>query len=167
MTPTHTDLKDIPFGGGITSQWSVIRGQEWDIETSWRLRIIDYLLIRISFSNGCSIHVGKCQYNHWIWVHWHLLIIWSLTQTQTEVFFNISVENFQSIKRRSIDLIQERNTSKKIGTQPVEKSSNPVLDEKTVLLTGLLTGIQDLKCPVTLSQTCCGSKSPPYLDELD
>jgi hypothetical protein len=33
------------------------------------------------------------------------------------------------------------------------------LDAKTGLLTGLLTGIQDWKCPVALSQTCYGSKS--------
>ena len=33
------------------------------------------------------------------------------------------------------------------------------LDVKTVLLTGLLTGIQDWKYPVVLSQTCYGSKS--------
>jgi len=33
------------------------------------------------------------------------------------------------------------------------------LDGKTGLLTGLLTGIQGWKCPVALSQTCCGSKS--------
>jgi hypothetical protein len=33
------------------------------------------------------------------------------------------------------------------------------LDAKTGLLTGLLTGIQDWKCPVDLSQTCYGSKS--------
>jgi hypothetical protein len=35
----------------------------------------------------------------------------------------------------------------------------PVLDAKTDLLTGLLTGIQGWKCPVALSQTCYGSKS--------
>ncbi len=33
------------------------------------------------------------------------------------------------------------------------------LDAKTGLLTVLLTGIQGWKCPVALSQTCCGSKS--------
>jgi hypothetical protein len=34
-----------------------------------------------------------------------------------------------------------------------------ILDAKTGLLTGLLTGIQGWKCPVALSQTCYGSKS--------
>jgi hypothetical protein len=34
-----------------------------------------------------------------------------------------------------------------------------ILDGKTVLLTGLLTGIQGWKCPVALSQTCYGSLS--------
>jgi hypothetical protein len=34
-----------------------------------------------------------------------------------------------------------------------------LLDAKTGLLTGLLTGIQGWKCPVALSQTCYGSKS--------
>ncbi len=33
------------------------------------------------------------------------------------------------------------------------------LDAKTVLLTGMLTGIQVWKYPVALSQTCNGSKS--------
>lgn len=36
---------------------------------------------------------------------------------------------------------------------------NGLLDVKTGLLTGLLTGIQGWKCPVALSQTCYGSKS--------
>jgi hypothetical protein len=31
------------LGGVITSQWSVMRGQEWGIETSFRLRIMDHL----------------------------------------------------------------------------------------------------------------------------
>ena len=34
-----------------------------------------------------------------------------------------------------------------------------VLDGKTGLLTGLLTGKQGWKCPVALVATCCGSKS--------
>ena len=34
---------------------------------------------------------------------------------------------------------------------------------KTGLLPGLLTGIQGWKCPVVLSQTCCGSKSPKVI----
>jgi len=39
-------------------------------------------------------------------------------------------------------------------------SSSPLVPVgKTVLLTGLLTGMQDWKCPVALSQTCYGSKS--------
>ena len=33
------------------------------------------------------------------------------------------------------------------------------LDGKTDLLTGLLAGKQDWKCPVVLLATCCGSKS--------
>ncbi len=33
------------------------------------------------------------------------------------------------------------------------------LDGKTGLLTGLLAGKQDWKCPVSLLVTCCGSKS--------
>ena len=43
------------------------------------------------------------------------------------------------------------------GRPPVD--SLGVLDGKTGLLTGLLTGIQGWKCPVALSQTCYGSKS--------
>jgi hypothetical protein len=38
-------------------------------------------------------------------------------------------------------------------------SPTEILDVKTDLLTGLLTGIQGWKCPVVLSQTCYGSKS--------
>ena len=33
-----------------------------------------------------------------------------------------------------------------------------ILDGKTGLLTGLLAGKQDWKCPVSLLATCCGSK---------
>jgi hypothetical protein len=42
---------------------------------------------------------------------------------------------------------------------PVRVVSAGILDPKTGLLTDLLTGIQDWKCPVALSQTCYGSKS--------
>jgi hypothetical protein len=34
-----------------------------------------------------------------------------------------------------------------------------ILDGKTGLLTGLLSGKQDWKCPVVLVVTCCGSKT--------
>ena len=42
-THTHTHTHTHAIGGVIASQWSVMRGQEWGIETSFRLRIMDHL----------------------------------------------------------------------------------------------------------------------------
>ena len=44
-------------------------------------------------------------------------------------------------------------------TNDFDVTTTKDLDAKTDLLTGLLTGIQDWKCPVALAQTCYGSKS--------
>ena len=43
MTSSQATTEMYSIGGVITSQWSVMRGQEWGIETSFRLRIMDHL----------------------------------------------------------------------------------------------------------------------------
>ncbi len=45
------------------------------------------------------------------------------------------------------------------STRTLGRRPDRTLDGKTGLLTGLLTGKQDWKCPVDLLATCCGSKS--------
>ncbi len=66
--------------------------------------------------------------------------------------FSLASHRHSSI---SLFVTFEHNPQSKNGTG----DSEPGLDVKAGLLTGLLTGIQSWKCPVALSQTCYGSKS--------
>ncbi len=61
--------------------------------------------------------------------------------------------------RESLRILCHTFIRKIYGLVLSTRLEHEVLDAKTGLLTGLLAGKQDWKCPVALLMTCCGSKS--------
>jgi hypothetical protein len=63
-THTHKHTQAHSIGGVIMSQWSGTRGQEWGIETSFRLTIMDHLQ-QVSIPMGCALSHMRNAYICW------------------------------------------------------------------------------------------------------
>ncbi len=87
------------------------------------------------------------------------------TQSNMGTFFHFHRTSFSSMIKSRVSSILTKGSVLRInlnldGTPITSKShTHPSLDVKTGLLTGLLAGKQDWKCPVALIMTCYGSKS--------
>ena len=85
MSPdSHGHFTNRLYWGSDHVQWSGMRGQEWGIEISFRLRIMDHLLNR--FPSLCRVCVLSHIWNPYIcWEFAYILnIIWNILTVSSE-----------------------------------------------------------------------------------